>query len=353
MSGTLLLAFGLFCLGTFLSAVFSGSETAFYRASTLRLSFDAAAGSRAAKRILSFAKRPARFVATILVGNNVANYLTTAAVGLAVGAVAGRGGGLAEVLATWAVAPVVFVCGELLPKQLCYAAPSHFLTRAAGFLKACVVLTAPVTVPLAGLAKLLEGKGGTGRSVGGAFGRTRLTELLKGGAEAGLLTDAQDRLVEGVLRIAPGRAADHATPPERAVCLPVGCGREAVLSESARLGVREVLLVNGDPAAPADPRRGGLTPEDPRYFAGYVKAAEVAAAVDRPPRLLVRPLPLLPATATKLEALVELRRCGETVGLLVTAADDGGAAAGDGLPAGRVVGVLRERPLVRELFARL
>ena len=345
MIGSLALAAGLFGLGLYLSAVFSGSETAFYRASTLRLTFDAAAGSRPARRILSFAKRPARFVATILVGNNVANYLSTAAVGLAVGAVAGAGagGGIAEVAATWAVAPVVFVCGELLPKQLCYRAPSHFLTRAAGFLRACVVVTAPVTVPLAALAKLLEGEGGTGRSVGGAFGRTRLTELLRGGKEAGLLTDAQDRLVEGVLRVAPGAALDHATPPEAAVRLPVGCGRGAVLHESARLGVREVLLVNGDPAAE---QAGGLLPTDPRYFAGYVRAAEVAAE-GRAPRLLVRPLPLLPATATKLEALVELRRCGEAVGLLVTAALPGDP------PAGRVVGVLRERPLVRELFGRL
>ena len=341
MIESLLLAVGLFCLGLYLSAVFSGSETAFYRASTLRLTFDAAAGSVPARRILTFAKRPARFVATILIGNNVANYLATAAVGVGVGAVVAGGGGWAEVLATWAVAPVVFVCGELLPKQLCYRAPSHFLTRAAGFLRACVLVTAPLNAPLAALAKLMEGKGGTGRSVGGAFGRTRLTELLKGGKEAGLLTEAQDRLVEGVLRIAPGRAADHATPPERAVCLPVGCDREAVLRESGRLGVREVLLVNGDPASPGD-----LSPADPRYFAGYVRAAEVAAEDDRPPRLLVRPLPLLPAAATKLEALVELRRCGEAVGLLVTADDGGG-------PAGRVVGVLRERPLVRELFGRL
>ena len=345
MIGSLLLAAGLFALGLWLSAVYSGSETAFYRASTLRLTFDAAAGSRPARRILSFAKRPARFVATILVGNNVANYLTTAAVGVGVGAVVSGGGGLAEVLATWAVAPVVFVCGELLPKQLCYRAPSHFLTKAAAFLRASVVLTAPLTVPLAALAKLLEGAGGTGRSVGGAFGRTRLTELLKGGAEAGLLTEAQDRLVEGVLSIAPGAAGDHATPPERAVCLPVGCGREAVLHEAARLGVREVLLVNGEGP-------GGLDPTDPRRFAGYVRAAEVAADPDRPPRLLVRPLPLLPATATKLEALVELRRCGEAVGLLVDAPPAGGPLAAN-LPAGRVTGVLRERPLVRELFGRL
>ena len=340
----LLSAAGLFGLGLYLSAVFSGSETAFYRVSTLRLTFDAAAGDRRARRLLSFARRPARFVATTLVGNNVANYLTTAAVGVAVGAVAGGGGGIAEVLATWAIAPVVFVCGELLPKQLCYLAPSHFLTKAATFLRVSAVLSAPVAVPLAALARLLEREGG-GRAVGGVLGRGQLTEVLGQGKEAGLLTDAQDRLVETVLRVAPGAAADRADPPERCFTLPVGCTREDVLREAGRLGVREVLLVNGDPAA-----FGGDGPaaSDPRWFAGYVRVAEVAAD-DRPPRLLVRPLPLLPATATKLEALVELRRCGEAVCLLVVAADTLAGPA-PGLPAGRVLGVLRDRALVRELF---
>ena len=348
MIASLLTAAGLFGLGICLSAIYSGSETAFYRASTLRLTFDAAAGSKPARRMLSFARHPARFVATTLVGNNVANYLATAAVSVGVQGVIGRGGALAEVLATWAIAPVVFVCGELLPKQLCFLAPSYFLGRFAGFLKFSSVVSAPVTIPLAALARLLDRGSGAGRVVGGVLGRGRLTEVLGAGREAGLLTEAQDRLVERVLRVAPGRAADHATPADRAVMLPVDCGREAVLHEAMRLGVREVLLVNGDPAVPGG---GPLGPEDPRYFAGYVRAAEVA--VDpRAPRLLVRPLPLLPATATKLEALVELRRCGEAVGLLVGAAGGGNGPPAD-LPAGRVAGVLRERALVRELFGRV
>ena len=107
--------------------------------------------------MLKFAQNPARFVATLLVGNNVANYVTTAAVGIAVGAVAGRGGGgAAEVVATWLIAPVVFVGGELTPKRLCYLAPSHFLGRASSVLRIVEIVAAPVAVPLAKLAGLLE-----------------------------------------------------------------------------------------------------------------------------------------------------------------------------------------------------
>ena len=56
----------------------------------------------------------------------------------------------AEVIGTWVVTPVVFVCGELLPKNLCYLAPSHFLRRFAAPFRVIYWLLLPVTVPPAG-----------------------------------------------------------------------------------------------------------------------------------------------------------------------------------------------------------
>lgn len=334
MSLALLTAAGLFALGIYLSALFSGAETAFYRISTLRLSFHAAAGKRRASRLLTFAEDPARFVATLLVGNNVANYLTTAAIGVAVGAlVSSGGGGAAEVVATWLISPVVFVCGELLPKRLCYLAPSYFLGRNSSFLLAIFRLAAPVAVPLAGLAKLLERGGESGnRRVGGVLGRGRLIEVLDEGHRAGLLTDVQDRLTESVLHAAPGHARDRATPPERAVALPIDCTRIELLTKAASLGVRDVLLT------------AGLPSDDPQHFVGYVGAAAVAAS-DGPPRDLLRSLPRISEGATRLEALTELRNHGEAVGLLLSRPDATGGA--------RVVGVLHERGLLRELFGRV
>src|SRR6056300_1297885 len=75
----------LFLVGLRLSAFFSGVETGFYRISVLRLNIDSQAGDKVASRLLWFIQNPSRFVATCLVGNNVANYVTTLAVGLFVG----------------------------------------------------------------------------------------------------------------------------------------------------------------------------------------------------------------------------------------------------------------------------
>ena len=66
----------LLAVGVFLSAFFSGSETGFYRASRFRVVLSALDGDRIAKRLLWLVNNPSLFVATTLIGNNVANYLT-------------------------------------------------------------------------------------------------------------------------------------------------------------------------------------------------------------------------------------------------------------------------------------
>ena len=66
----------LFLVGLALSAFFSGSETGFYRMTRLRLVMEASAGDAISRAMLWLANRPSLFVATTLVGNNLANYLT-------------------------------------------------------------------------------------------------------------------------------------------------------------------------------------------------------------------------------------------------------------------------------------
>ena len=73
--GLLLLAFGIA-----LSAFFSGSETGYYRATRARLTMDAAGGHRTARELMWLANNPVMFVATVLVGNNLANFLVSDAI---------------------------------------------------------------------------------------------------------------------------------------------------------------------------------------------------------------------------------------------------------------------------------
>ncbi len=121
--GLLFAMFVLFPVGLRLSAFFSGSETGFYRVSIPRLTIDAQAGDPVAQRLLWFARNPASFLSTTLVGNNLANYLTSFAVSMSVVRLIDGPADLWEVLATILISPVVYLFGELLPKNLYYRAP--------------------------------------------------------------------------------------------------------------------------------------------------------------------------------------------------------------------------------------
>ena len=73
----------LLLLGLLLSAFFSGSETGFYRVTRVRLVLDGRDGDFISRRLLWLTNNPSVFVATTLVGNNLANYLTSFAIVLA------------------------------------------------------------------------------------------------------------------------------------------------------------------------------------------------------------------------------------------------------------------------------
>ena len=146
----------LFAVGVYLSAFFSGSEIGFYRISPLRLSIEADSGDRVAQRLLHFVHQPGYFVATTLVGNNVANYITTLAVTLATAAVFGASSGYLEILGTIVVTPLIFVFGELIPKNLYYEAPHRLLRKNRPWFILFYWLFLPFSFPLVWLCKLFE-----------------------------------------------------------------------------------------------------------------------------------------------------------------------------------------------------
>src|SRR5262245_35653267 len=116
----------LLLLGAFMMiAFFSGAETGFYRISRLRLVMEAMTGDRSARILLWFANQPSVFVGPALVGATLASYLSSFAVVLITYRVFPNGGMLASVLPPLLVTPVVFICGDLFPKNVYYNAPNR------------------------------------------------------------------------------------------------------------------------------------------------------------------------------------------------------------------------------------
>lgn len=113
----LILAILLFLV---LSAFFSGSEIAFLSASKLGVEIKRDKGSKRGAVLASFYDRPKRFIATMLVGNNLALVVFTFFMTklLEPSIISFFGEGISLLLITLVITVIVLIFGEFLPKTL-------------------------------------------------------------------------------------------------------------------------------------------------------------------------------------------------------------------------------------------
>ena len=317
----LLLGLLLFLLGLRLSAFFSGAETGFYRVGWLRLNIESRAGNRAASRILWFARNPAHFVATTLVGNNVANYVTTLSIGFLAVALPFAHGDWVEIAGTLAMAPVVFLFGELVPKNVYYRAPLMLLLRDSRWFGLFYRAFLPATLPLIWIARLFERFAGENENRPDlVLGRNRLAQVLSQGHQEGLITDLQGRLVNSLLTKSVLSVADSMIPVDRVIGLDETATSAEALQHARQYGLRSIPL-----------RRAGSDDD----WNAYVRVVDLTLT-SRPLPRLRREMPVLDSRMTRLEAMLTLRQAGRELGVV----KDGE----------RVLGLVSEHGLVQQLF---
>lgn len=235
----------LFVVGLGLSAFFSGSETGFYRVGRVRLVIDALAGDWIAKGLLWATNNPSVFVATALVGNNLANYLVSSSAVMA-GAILLPGAEAGEMILTLLVTPLVFIYGELLPKQLFYEAPYRLLRRCAPGLGLAGVLFAPVSAVLWGVGLALQRLAGTpSQTLRQELARRELANVLDEGHAVGLLAPAQRRLAQGTLAAAGRSLREFMIPTARLPKASASYTRRQLLEFAQRRGQWFVVLADG------------------------------------------------------------------------------------------------------------
>ncbi len=205
----------LFLIGLLLSAFFSGSETGLYRVSRTRMVLDGLGGSCAAQGIVWLLNRPAIFVATMLVGNNVANYLSSFAIVMGVAVTFGPDSS-AELLLPVLLTPIVFVFGELLPKYFFFHAPYRLIRATRPLLFAATVLLAPVSLILGLLGSALQMiTGQTPFQIRLTMARGELDQILRAGHEAGILAAGQRTLAQNLFDAGNQSAISFGVPPDR------------------------------------------------------------------------------------------------------------------------------------------
>lgn len=318
----MLLVVLLFILGLSMSAFFSGAETGFYRVPRARLILDSKSGDPMARGLFWLSNNPTIFVATTLIGNNLANYLASLSIVLATSYLTFSDPAIAQTVAPVILAPVVFVYGELLPKNLFFHAP-YSLLRAGGILFFfCGILFAPISAILWLLGRCLE------TLVGQAPLRLKLTlarkelrQLMQEGREAGVLRPAQLDLAHNLIAMAHTPIREHCRPANRVPWITGDATLEQAQQTAAQHGV------------PFLPVR--LSDNGP--FIGYVRSVELYLD-NQPPANKVKEMPSLPENLPYVKALLRMRTADEEVAMVVSQTDD------------RVIGFLMADQLAKPLF---
>ena len=298
------LAILLLSIGLLLSAFFSGSETGLYRASHVKLVLDARGGNWISRGLLVLANHPSLMVATVLVGNNGANYLVSLATVLAAQSMLGVGNRFAEIVVPVAMAPIIFVYGELLPKRLFFDAPNRLIRRFGVPLLACVWIFLPITAILYAFSKIIEWLAGESpQRVQLALARKELAQVLEEGHEVGILLPTQRALAHGLFAMAGQPVARIAIPAGRMARLRLGMSK----SEMRRIA-RQARAA----ALPIE------EPQSPHRALGYVRTIDLYLDADdaQPP---IRPLVDIRDNEIHIAALTRLAGSAEVLARVINA----------------------------------
>lgn len=251
----------LFAFGVCGSAVCSGLETGFYCVSSLRLSLrlGGAQRDRAAERVRAELDRPERLLTTLLIWNNVFNYV--ASLGLAwlmlrmeIGEV------WVIVLQAAVLTPLLLVFAESLPKEIFRLRADVLPYRLAWLVGVLRVPAMPLLPIVLGSARLIARTEGSKR--GGAGASERIATLLKESAMHGALSPVQASLIDRSIELSHASVGSLAQPLAGEVIDPADKARlrsaarrwapqpvVVLRSRGSVVGLIDPIAVPGDPFA--------------------------------------------------------------------------------------------------------
>lgn len=308
----------------FLSAVFSGSEIGFYGLSRVRLEADVREGKRLARWVRGLVSGERAFLITILIGNNLVLELATGVGEDFLSRIFPVPESLREVLLTVLLTPLLFLFGELLPKDIFRRKPHTLLGIASPLLFAARILFLPLALPLfalgAGIERLLRFER---QEVSKAFGREVFLSVLDEGTRLGSIPDQTRALAENALSLTD--------IPIKRVMIP--------WDEVERLDSNDGPDLVRDRAADFEHTRAPISNASGSFDCYLHQLDVLACPASVDPRSLVRELPCLPPELGVDAALHRMRI-------------EGGRIALVGDPA-KPLGLLALKDLVEEISGEL
>ncbi len=215
-----------------LNGLFVLSETAILSARKARLQQNANEGDPKARKALSLAQNPNRFLPTVQVGITLVGVLTGAIAGVTLGnafasllekipALAGYAHSVGLTVVVILITYFTILMGELVPKRLALQRPEGLAARMSGFLAFVAVIFSPVTWLLSKssdlVIRLLRVKPLQALPVT----EEELLVQLDQGTQAGVFEESEQDMVEGVFSLSDQRVNALITPRNEIVWLDV------------------------------------------------------------------------------------------------------------------------------------
>jgi putative hemolysin len=289
----------------FLSAVFSGAETGVYSVSRVRLEAEAQEGRRSARLLSRLLRDDAGLLITLLIGNNLVLELMT----LLTEASVSRSSLPAyahELATTVFLTPLVFLFGELVPKDLFRRRPHSLLAGVAPLISVFRWLASPLAYPLVlvsvGLERLL---GLRQEDFARILRREEMVEVLAESRRTGSLAPHAEELAHNVLILRHTPISRVAIPWEKVEWIDHDRPPAEVRAAVARSGFTRLPLF-------------GTGPDRKRAVLGYLHQLDVLGAPQAPLEQHLRPLIELAPDLPLDRAVARLQAAGQRLAVVGT-----------------------------------
>lgn len=317
----------------FVSGLFSGSETGLYCVNRLRLQLAVHEKNRAAARLQKLLEDQPGLLFTTLLGTNVANYLapvclTVVFLESVTAQSAAEREHLAEFYTTLILTPVVFIFGEVVPKNVFRRQADRFMLRISSLLALAhrVFRVSGIIALQKRISDLVMKKLHRQPASGSALhSRLDMYQMLREGAAAGALSRTQLFMLERIHLLQSIRVGSVMVPRFRTVMLPA----DATGSDAEKLVRRSEFS------------RMPVFRGDTKHVIGVVHLLDIlTTAPDAPVSKHARPPVEVTPDTPVLEALTILQRGRRRMAIAVD-------------KWGHCVGVVTVKDLVEEIVGEL
>ncbi len=216
---------GILAIFLILSAFFSASETAFIALPRARILHLVKTGKAGAGRVSRLIQHPERFLATVLLSNNLVNTAAAALTTVLILEIIGDPM-ISALVSTIGITLILLVFCETLPKTIAWRRSEGVAFFASGPLSVVGSALSPVVTVLQGIASVSSrALGVTGSSH--MVGEEEIRTLIAAGAQTGVMQAQEAELLEKVFRFGDRQMQEVTTPRPEIVWLEKG----ATLSE--------------------------------------------------------------------------------------------------------------------------